>query len=549
MNVYLNEKGGVIRKYFFVPFTIFSITLMSLSSVLFGSTSVFASSIYDDNYQAIDTVGVYHSSNCSTEIDLTSTWMKYITDKEHWYSGTELTMPIYKESLEQAFDTGRWAVSEYEHATQKWVYVYWTEDTSLALDWMSTGNSVMADSNELNVMALGCIGGVIRQYPQMYHFNGQEVLSNNGTGSNTFRNLFVYSSTLNEPSGYEGDNIRTGSTDSDDDGLSLVQETKQGTVDALGYKDTDGDGIDDYKESTWFEDRDDVFCGVSECAYPDPLTKDAYVEIDWMNDGTNSYQPNATQIGLISDAFASKCIAFHADTGQYGGGEQLSTYTAPLSFVKGLGTDYFDYKDANFNSNRQGIWRYMISGNNYTEYPTSSGATYPGSDNIFLSYGYIKDHQSGFGYTDTDTAIAGTMIHEIGHSLCLSDTQSYSYQNSSCIYSGIDSGGTTTNDYTNYVSSMNYYDQMGMVDYSTGINGSPGDHDDWSAVNSHMNDFASWDYDTEHDYGSGLSLRKQKPHFAVSITTDTAKKLKAKGLLRTGKATWQHLQVTPKVTK
>jgi hypothetical protein len=356
------------------------------------------------------------------------------------------------------------------------------------------------------------------------------------------RKLFLSTFDINYPNDYAGAQVPSPYDDSDGDGMSLVNEIAQGTSDAV--IDTDGDGINDMKESVLYPYRDNVFCKTNVtphvCSYPHPVVKDVYVQIDWMNDGTNSFKPSDAQIGLVSDAFANQGIYFHADTGQYGGGNQLSTYTAPLSFEKGLSTDYFDYKDSNFNTDRQGVWRYMISGYNYSYSPTSSGATYPGSDNIFISYGYIKDHQSSFGYIDTDTAIAGTMIHEIGHSLCLSGTQGYSYQNSECIYSGVDSGDTTTNAYADYDSSMNYYNQMGMVDYSTGINGAPDDHDDWTAVSNHMTDFTSWDYDTEHDYGSGVSNRSG---LAVAITPEIAKKLRDKGLLKTGKAAWRHLKV------
>lgn len=79
-----------------------------------------------------------------------------------------------------------------------------------------------------------------------------------------------------------------------------------------------------------------------------------------------------------------------------------------------------------------------------------------------------------------EAAVSGTIIHELGHNLCLVNTNTADPRipaASPCRYSGIDQQGPTT-----YVSSMNYRYQFQMVDYSTGANGPPGDHNDWGAI-------------------------------------------------------------------
>lgn len=255
--------------------------------------------------------------------------------------------------------------------------------------------------------------------------------------------LFVSTFTVNYPSGYEGEEIPASiaAIDMDGDGLIGSQESSQNTSDA--NKDTDGDGLNDYIESQWNTDRDNVFCG-TQCAYPDPTVKDVYVEIDWMKDASNNiYKPSSMQLDLVEDMFDAQGINFHADTGQFGGGNELSSYEHTLPFAQNSSNfDFYDYKNgtastaANFSSDRKRIWHYMISGYQYAENTGSSGVSYAGDDDFFVSYGLIKDGQLSFGYTTLDTAIAGTIAHELGHNLCLADASLYVGQVGECVYGG-----------------------------------------------------------------------------------------------------------------
>lgn len=335
-----------------------------------------------------------------------------------------------------------------------------------------------------------------------------------------------------EPSGYDGEHV-SGNEDTDGDGLSLARELTQGTSDVASHEDTDGDGLDDYIESQWNLDRNDVFCG-SLCAYPNPTTKDLYAEVDWMKEpSTNgrSFQPTSTQITTVKDAYAAKGITAHFDTGQYGGGNELPSYTQSLRFIPDQNnTDFYDYKNgnssisANFNSDRNKIWHYVVSGYQYNEDPGSSGVSYTGDDDSFVSTGLIKDGQSGFGYLDFDTALSGTLIHELGHGLCLSSEQKYTSQPQQCIYSGIDSSNAAST----YLSSMNYSYQMFIVDYSSGQN-APNDHDDWNAIASGMKDFADPDRNPGDSLEHGKATKEKKVKKGISITQ--AQELRKKGKL------------------
>lgn len=282
-------------------------------------------------------------------------------------------------------------------------------------------------------------------------------------------------------------------TDADNDGLTSEKELIQGTSDFS--KDSDNDGLSDYTESQWNTTRDDVFCHptTNYCEYPDPLQQDIYIETDWMQrpgGGGFSTKPSTTQVDLVKTAFANKGIKAHFDTGQLGGGDELpyedSIYYLPESGEK----DLYDYRDGeegesqNFDTNRKDIYHYMISADEIAY--NASGVSNTAADESIVAYGYVKDHPEAYEGT-FDTAIAGTIIHELGHGLCLSDTAaSYYGQNTACVFDGVDNGAAGVSlPYPFYVSSMNYSYQFELVDYSDGSNISThptGDHNDWAGI-------------------------------------------------------------------
>lgn len=270
-------------------------------------------------------------------------------------------------------------------------------------------------------------------------------------------------------------------------------------------EDTDGDGLKDELESVHNANRDQVFCNTSTspyvCSYPDPLIKDIYLEVDWMKDGQVVYKPTAIQIEYVKSMFANKDINLHVDTGQYGGGNELATFTKSLPYTVGDGTvDYADYKNGgdgvspNYSTHRKSVWRYMITGHEYAENKNRSGWAEVMGENLFLAIGMIKN---GNGYASMDHAIANTIAHEIGHTLCLSDRRVYVEQPSECIYEGIDNKESSSAYYNlkDYKSAMNYryqltdIDNMGITDYSNGISES-NDHNDWLAVMKGMKGFS-----------------------------------------------------------
>lgn len=276
------------------------------------------------------------------------------------------------------------------------------------------------------------------------------------------------------------------SDDNDKDGLSAAQETEQGTSNAA--VDTDKDGLSDLVESKWYIDKQVVFCG-STCALPSPIKKDIYLEADWMvKPDKASTKPTAQQVKLLTDAFAKEQISLHMDVGQFGGGNQ-TPYNAEIWFGATKGeVDFVDYKRGGdgiapqFNAKRSAAWHYMLVGERYKRIKdgkvntTSSGIANRGGPNLFIASALMLPQ-------GRDVALAGTMMHELGHNLCL--THGKPTANNSCTFEGIDNNDTRNPNYPykNYRSSMNYMHQYRLVDYAHNPNNAPGNHDDWNAIN------------------------------------------------------------------
>lgn len=323
------------------------------------------------------------------------------------------------------------------------------------------------------------------------------------------------------PSNLIGTAIPNHDVDADGDGLTKWQEVQQQTAD--DNTDSDGDGLNDFLESRWNPDRHDLFCNgdQSVCEYPTPHEKDVYVEVDWMTrpaDGnTDSYttKPNETQINEIKDAFAAKGIHAHFDTGQLGGGNEVP-YNEVVKFgIFPNEADFFDYKkggdgiSAQFNQDRYKIYHYMLSGYRFNDppAPASSGVALVSDDDFFVSFGALKED---FGFIlpgQAEKAITGTIIHELGHNLCLTGS---THNEPECSFAGIDA-----NYGNDYPSAMNYDKQFELIDYSTGQNGA-NDHDDWGAIR--LQDFiASNAGDEEHDLLQSMQMQSTRSFTPLKV--------------------------------
>ncbi|GEM_PF-1447480 len=339
---------------------------------------------------------------------------------------------------------------------------------------------------------------------------------------------------FNYPSGYAGTPVG-GTADADDDDLTASQEMEQGTLDTK--VDTDGDGISDFAESKFNPDYDNTYCNTTVnphiCADPNPREKDLFVEVDWMVNGATEYKPSSTVISDLTTYYSNNGIHAHFDLGNYGGGNSLPFYTNWLYFSEQEGDlDIHDFKyggspadtgqtstiAANFSLYRQNIWRYMIYGvGEISDDDSIMGIAENLGDDIIIASqnSAIQDD----ALHSLDRAYAGLMLHELGHTLCLSSRQWFTEQNSNCVFNAID---TYTNyDYKSVMDDLFLlpkYSDLEYIQYSDGTNGT-GDHDDWAAINAGMGAFI---------YGEGLTIEYAKTEKGKSKHHDDRPLVKGK---------------------
>ncbi|MDX2418582.1 MAG: S8 family serine peptidase [Xanthomonadales bacterium] len=260
------------------------------------------------------------------------------------------------------------------------------------------------------------------------------------------------------------------SVDTDGDRLPDSVETNTGTyVDANNTgtdpnnPDTDGDGI---------KDGDEVLGTLAGLDLPgmgtNPLRKDLLLEYDWFDDsidcGAHSHQPTVASISSASAAFANSPVI---NPGATGGVNLISDYGQGGVFTGGNligdadgviaggvgGSDYLGYKAANFAANRNGYFHYVLMPHRYNTSSSSSGQAEVYGDDLIVSL-YCSN---------SDSNVANTILHEVGHNLNLrhggdencnwkpnyNSVMNYKYQ-----FSGIDTDCTPSGD--------------GVLDYSIG---------------------------------------------------------------------------------
>ncbi|HVJ19481.1 MAG TPA: discoidin domain-containing protein [Polyangiaceae bacterium] len=247
----------------------------------------------------------------------------------------------------------------------------------------------------------------------------------------------------------------TPSTTTDSDGDRLADSVETGTGRFVSSSntgtsptnpDSDGDGI---------SDGDEVLGTTAGLNLPamgvSPVKKNILLEYDWFDDsidcGAHSHRPTSGAIDRVTSAFAAAPVTnpdgttgitvIH-DYGQGGAftrGARINDSDGVLG--GGFDTEFQNHRAANFDSNRNGYFHYVMLPHYYNTNSNSSGlGEIVGDDMIVSLYCAVSDNNVG-----------NTIMHELGHNL------------------GLNHGGADGDNYKpNYNSVMNYEYQFGGVD-------------------------------------------------------------------------------------
>lgn len=203
-------------------------------------------------------------------------------------------------------------------------------------------------------------------------------------------------------------------TDSDGDGLTNNYELNFALTDVT-VADTDGDTFSDAEEVLPI-----LVPGCAGGGYQitlhnvEPLVRDVFVEIDWMQvPGDHTHLPDTQVLLDIVSRFSVHGINLHLDTGavpfDLGGGNEI-----PHSENGSAGT-FNSHRDSYFNADRCAVFRYCISyhGTGFGQTMACDDPSRP-AGTLFLDGFLITSNPS-----QSSLRIGKVFMHELGHSLQL----------------------------------------------------------------------------------------------------------------------------------
>jgi hypothetical protein len=245
--------------------------------------------------------------------------------------------------------------------------------------------------------------------------------------------------------------------DGDGDTLSDQEEIELGTD--LGDMDTDGDGLIDPVEAA----------NPSELPDADPLHKDVYVELDYM-EGCSYREAVRKTVRAYADApvdnpDGTTGIDLHVDyDDEVPSADVLTWYDreGELNDVRDYRTKYFD---ARFEGRH-----YVLVVHKFRRHGVRWGWSYQNKNVV-------------------DCGVPRSFMHELGHSVGLDDD----------LAEGIDSSQV---EFVEYPSTMNYNSPTDYYGYSNGTHG-PDDHDDWGHLEANMDVSAPGDTELQTQYVNG----------------------------------------------
>jgi len=183
---------------------------------------------------------------------------------------------------------------------------------------------------------------------------------------------------------------------------------------------------------------------------------DIFVEVDWME----GHEMSDEAVAKVAWAFARHGIALHIDRGEMGGGGQVThedPVTHDMNILSDPWEDKFQNNPAYFDPDRFHIFHYCMMAHRILYDGSTDRSGVGGGDSFTVAEEVIP----GWPLYDYNTALAGTFMHELGHTLGLGFQDGWNHGN------GCPSG---------YRSCMNYDYQFSLVDYHDGAGGF---YNDW----------------------------------------------------------------------
>lgn len=273
--------------------------ILSLSISFIQPSAVSAASIYDSHLQLTSSVELYRNDiglmNDCSNVDVTSDWASPLAN----YSGFNAQQQAARDSFNTArTGNGRWGVSYQDTSypyDQKYYFIFWTEDDSLALQFDNSVffDSVLAFATEpdgvtpktgLKYVRVDGAGGLYGS-PCTPEISSVDISGSSAivvsTNTGERKNFFTYTNHPNYPSSYEGERLGyeiQGNVICADPGanLSAVRITAQEEPDRNVVLSDGGSGSKNYNHSLL---REEPYSLVAICngeAYYGPTISDNF---------------------------------------------------------------------------------------------------------------------------------------------------------------------------------------------------------------------------------------------------------------------------------